>query len=485
MFTYQKKRFVDNSDDDDEGDDDHFENDNKNATKKRKISRTANVKPKKQHVPVADDDEDEGDDCVVVDKVLAAKDEVKKLLSESNFGSNVEPVNVVVDDDEKMRAAKTLLSQIGLTMRQVSNVDDDVTTLPVQESTLILPTVRRRKAAERAVRPEDSISEMLLNSVRNCSSSSGSSDVAPPVDTGGARIGIKTRLNGLHLRLFKVAIDAKFEVVRDGLARMYDIPASFIVMKFDGDSIDDNQTPEELDMEEDNMIDVSIPKEKYEAAVAASLTAKDRKGNTGEADIPTIAGRVLKTPELPSKQITTNQLKAASTESIIINIFVPSTLAVDGSCPVEFDVTVFKSHTLQSLHDVLMKQKNLKLGSNVSYVLSTKLNDDLDLSKTFNDFGMMKDSTLVVRFKPVSIMFRLDGITNVKTNCLIVEPVTVKLRLDTVFSKTANSMASHVGVTSDKLDFFFNGNNLESSKEFTLIQIGITNASEIIVKLRS
>ena len=480
MFTYKTKAFADNSDNDEEDDYDHFESDKKKSAKK----------PKKEHVPVADDDDNESDDCVVLDKVLAAKDEVKKLLRESNINSNIEPVNTLIDDDEKMCAAKIMLSQIGSTMRQVSNVDDDVTTLSVQESTLVLPTVRRRSAAVSAqlsVRPEDSISEMLLNSVKNSCCSPGLSDVAPPVDVGGPRIRIKTRLNGLHIGLFKIANDGTFGTVRDGLARMYGIATSFIVMKFDGRSIDDNQTPQDLDMEEDEMIDVSIPKDKYEAAVAASVRPKDGKSSavTREADTSIIAGHVLKTMEFPPKQITTNILKEESTESVVIHIFVPSTLTTSSTCPIEFDVTVFKSHTLQSLHDVLMKQKNLKLSSNVSYALSTGMNNDLDLSMTFNDFAITKDPVLVVRFKPVSIMFRLDGITNFNTNCLVVEPVTVKLRLDTIFDKTANSMASHVGMTSDKLDYFFNGENLESSKSLTLIQIGITNASEIIVKMKS
>ena len=137
MFTYKTKAFADNSDNDEEDDYDHFESDKKKSAKK----------PKKEHVPVADDDDNESDDCVVLDKVLAAKDEVKKLLRESNINSNIEPVNTLIDDDEKMCAAKIMLSQIGSTMRQVSNVDDDVTTLSVQESTLVLPTVRRRSAA--------------------------------------------------------------------------------------------------------------------------------------------------------------------------------------------------------------------------------------------------------------------------------------------------------------------------------------------------
>ena len=73
------------------------------------------------------------------------------------------------------------------------------------------------------------------------------------------------------------------------------------------------------------------------------------------------------------------------------------------------------------------------------------MNDDLDVLKTFNDFGLIKDSTLVVRFKLILVMFLLEGFTNIETNTLITEPLSVTLRLDTIFGKATNNMALHVG----------------------------------------
>ena len=214
------------------------------------------------------------------------------------------------------------------------------------------------------------------------------------------------------------------------------------------------------------------------------MTANARKGNTGEAETPLLARCLPPTATLPPKSVSINLEKAVVNERVVVHIFVQPSLTSTGTYPVEFDVTVFKNETLQSLHDDLSKKKNLNFKESASYVVSTKMNDDLDVLKTFNDFGLIKDSTLVVRFKLILVMFLLEGFTNIETNTLITEPLSVTLRLDTIFGKATNNMALHVGKTSDTLDYFFDGKNLETSKGLTLLQIGISNAPVIIVKLK-
>ena len=281
MFKYTKRAFKDDSDEDDGSDDDNFGT-SKDAgksklTKKRNAPKNNVPGPKRKDILSIDNSDDEGsDDCVATEKVLVAKNVVNQLLARGNEENNIEQGISAIDDDENIRAARELLSQIGSAKLKLTDIDEDVKILPVNTSTLVLPTVRIRSAAEKAqtcATTDDVSAESLLDSLFTSSSSSSSSVEAPPTDAGGPRIRIKTRLNGKHEGRFKIAINYKFEKLRHGLAKIYDIATSLIVMKFDGDSIDDDQTPEEIDMDDDDMIDVTIPKEKYDAAIAASLTA--------------------------------------------------------------------------------------------------------------------------------------------------------------------------------------------------------------------
>ena len=286
MFKYTTKAYRNDSDEEDVSDDDNFGNakgkekktkrkkSDVPASKRRNIAVKSAVDVRGQRDLLMNNDDNDSDDCVIVEKAVVARSIVSELLARSAVEVKFDQVPSNVVDDENIRKAKEMLSQIG-SAKLLLDVDEDVRVQPVQASTIILPTVRIRGTVERipsTVGLEVVSAESLLDSLFTSSSSAPA-----PVDNGPPKIKVKTRLNGKLERGFKIGTTDKFEKLREALSRLYCIDESLITMKFDGDSLDDDQTPEDVDMEDDNMIDVFIPKDKFEAAkISFELAAEKR-----------------------------------------------------------------------------------------------------------------------------------------------------------------------------------------------------------------
>jgi Ubiquitin-2 like Rad60 SUMO-like len=591
MFKYAKRAYQDDESDEDKESNEFFE-----SSKKRKKANSSS-QSKKKVAPVkvglarkvidVENSGSDSDSCVIVEKQIVAKSAVSQLLASIETPIN-EDFSYDINEDENIKKANELLSKIDTAKRKMSTIDDDVSIIlvPPVISTLVLPTVRVRTAAEKHTAKTETSAESLLGSLFASSSSpsaKASSDLVM-VDAPGFRIitrlngkhegrfklsstdtisklreglaklydlkttviklrfdgsflndrstlddleieddvmidvlippgiydaavlasdrvnerraaaapaakvaelvadvpGVRiiTRLNGKHEGRFKLASTDTFSKLREGLGKLYDLKTTVIKLRFDGSIVDDRTTLEDLEIEDDYMIDVLIPLGMYEAAVVASEGVNERRG----AAAPAARAIACPEPVVPRRVSAPVVVNNDVNEQMTIHIVVPPCLTVTKATSAEFDIKVFVKQTLQSLHDVLLKQPTLSLQKNVCYAVSTNLGEDLNMDMTFKELSVAPEARLIMRFKPMLIMFIINGFLHPETKEPITEPLTVKLRGDTLFGKVMQSMAKYVGEKVDVLSFYFEGKYLNGMKGISLTMLGVTDASEIEIR---
>ena len=485
MFKYSKRAYQDDESDEDKESNGLFE-----STKKRKkVNSTSQSKKKIAPVKVAParkvidvDSGSDSDSCVIVEKQVQAKSAVSQLLASIEAPIN-EDFSYDIIEDENFKKANELLSKIDKANRKFSSQDDDdvnIIIVPPVLSTLVLPTVRARTAAEKLSAKTESSAESLLGTLFASYSSPSTKARSDPavVDAPGFRI--ITRLNGKHEGRFKLSSTDTFSKLREGLGKLYDLKTTIIKLRFDGEILNDRTTLEDLDIEDDFMIDVLIPQGMYDAAVSASERAHDRRAAAEPSRVAVCPNPVASSRRVSAPAVVNNDVN----EQMTIHIVVPACLTVSKATSAEFDIKVFLRQTLQSLHDVLLKQPTLSLQNNVCYALSTNLGEDLDMERTFKEQSVAPEARLIMRFKPMLILFLINGFMHPQTKEPITEPLTVKLRGDTLFGKVMQSMAKYVAEKVDKLSFYFEGKHLDGMKTISLTMLGVTDASEIEIRRR-
>jgi hypothetical protein len=200
------------------------------------------------------------------------------------------------------------------------------------------------------------------------------------------------------------------------------------------------------------------------------------------ASVPGARAAACPEPVVPRQVSARVDVSNDVNEQMTIHIVVPPCLTVTKANSAEFDIKVFVKQTLQSLYDVLLKQPTLSLQKNVCYAVSTNLGEDLKMDLTFKELSVAPKARLIMRFKPMLIMFNINGFLHPETKEPITEPLTVKLRGDTLFGKVMQSMAKYVGEKVDVLCFKFEGKNLNLMKRISLTMLGVTDASEIEIR---
>ena len=485
MFVYAKKPFTDDNDDDDEPADDDFCSGRPGGKKhkKKKVehpsSKKAAAPPKRMTVIDCDGSDDEKFVTTATNKAIS---DVSRLMAEINSEEFEAPL-VSVGDDEHVTRAKEMLSELTQKKKLLEVVEENssVAILPTS-SNIKLHTVRNRTAEEKALLKEKTAEnirdELLISIQRNSAPQADQCTAAESDDIG--YIWIKIRLNQKHESKFRILAEDEFMKLREELSKFYDIAATSIKMQIDGQNIKDNQTPEDFDLDNDDLIDISIPKEQYDSAVAASKTASERQTDIPKSD-STTSSAVKAPAALPRSPQAVPAGSKEEVEHVVIHITVPSCLTVKKQSSADFDLTLFKNQTLQSMHDVLVQQPHLCLQKDVCYALSTCMGDDLNMDLTFKALNVVANSLLIVRLKPMLVSFLLNGFTSAQTKELITEPLTVKLRGNVVFGQTMQSIAKHVGQHPDGLNFFLDGISISDSKHLSLMQLGVTAASEIEV----
>ena len=488
MFSYAKKPFTDDDDDDEGPADDDFcaGKSNGKKHKKKKVEHPSSKKaaPAKKMIMIDCDGSD--DEKYVTTATNKAISDVSRLMAEINSEDCDAPL-ISLDDDEHVTRAKEMLSQLAQKKKLLDVVEEkSAATILFTSSNIKLHTVRNRTAEEKALlreKTDENIRDELLISIQKNSAPQTDQNGIAESD-GAVRIKIKCRLNQKHESKFRILAEEEFMKFREILSKFYDIAAASIKMQIDGQTIKDNQTPEDFDFDDDDLIDVSIPQELYDGAVLASKSANDRQINIpkGESSATSTSTSAIKaSASLPRSPQTVSTASKDEVEHMVIHITVPSCLTVSKQSSADFDLTVFKNQTLQSMHDVLLQQPHLCLQKDVCYALSTRMADDLNMDITFRALNVAPNALLIVRLKPMLVSFLLNGFTSTQTKELITEPLTVKLRGNVSFGQTMQSIANYVGLNPDGLKFLLDGVNIGESKHLSLMQLGISAASEIEV----
>ena len=136
-----------------------------------------------------------------------------------------------------------------------------------------------------------------------------------PVITNG--INLKTRLNGQHEWRWNIKKEDKLKKLRDKYCEIYNVNIHQVVIEFDGEEIGDNDTPEGLDMEDDDLIDCKIPKHLYNDAVSAAEGVKSGKrklapvANTAPSSTKTKSVTTTKTVTSPSSSSSSSSRTAS------------------------------------------------------------------------------------------------------------------------------------------------------------------------------
>ena len=484
MFVYAKKPFTDDDDDDDEPADDDFcagKSDGRKYKKKKvEIPSSKKVAPAKKMIMIDCDGSD--DEKFVTTATNKAISDVSRLMAEINSEECDAPL-ISLDDDEHVTRAKEMLSELAQKKKLLDVVEEKSAMIVVPRSSNIkVHTVRNRTAEEKALlkeKTDENIRDELLISIQKNSAPQAEQTTIAESDDAGY-IWIKTRLNQKHESKFRILAEDNFMKLREVLSKFYDMAAASIKMQIDGENINDKQTPQDFDLDNDDLIDLTIPKELYDSAVSASKSANDR-----QTDIPKGESTATATINAPAVLPKSPQAVPAASkdevEHMVIHITVPSCLTLKKQSAADFDLTVFKNQTLQSMHDVLLQQPHLCLQKDVCYALSTRMGEDLNMDMTFKVLNVVPNALLIVRLKPMLVSFVLHGFTNTQTKELITEPLTVKLRGNVSFGQTMQSIAKYVGLNPDGLSFFLDGISIGESKHLSLMQLGISAASEIEV----
>lgn len=503
-FRYIPKPFKDDKDEEeDEVDDDDDEDlfDKKKGAKRKghEVKKETSSKKKKvEDISTAKflDNEVQSDDDVIVERRVAAKRTVDLLLAKKIADEDDKAVIQIKDDestnhrigdnnpeefDYKGFLSKSTTKVQGLGKKNGisdSNSKYVSTQKTTTDSALVLPTVRVRTAAERAFASNSSktindLSDegLLQKFIPSFQAAATEIKLASKVN----RMKILTRLlkeapsNHKHEKNFIIAATDNFVKLREGLSKAYGIDVAGIIMMFDGFKLTDDQTAEEVELEVDsmNMIDVHIPKGKFDAAVIFATNAIDRKA--AETILPTSSS---------SDAIPDPGEVLGAHEEIMIHMYAAKEFTTN-SKEADFEVKVLKSDTLQSLHNMLQKESSLKIQGVASYCRSSKPAEDLDMAMSFSELDL-KDP-LVIRFKSIYVKFDLSSFIDPSTQKNITEPIDIKVRLDTKFSRAMVSISKKLGCSLENLDCKFNTFDLDSLSDSTFLKLGILVDSQISV----
>jgi len=522
IFNYKVKLYKTDKEEDEEEDDNDSDVDdfcsNKGAKRKgHEVKKKSSSKKKlleNNIVKSLDIDDESDDDCIVLERSLAAKKVVDSLLAKEIADSS-EDDNAAIQIKDDITAAqydyRGFLSKSTSKLVDMGKKNGISNLLPTQkitiDSTLVLPTVRVRTAAERAASSNSSkllieLSDDNLLAKFAPSSSTSSSQPAKEIVIASQinKVKIKTRLlndtstKEHDTKFFNLIDTDKFIKLRNGLSKIYNIDAVSITMIFDGRKLKDDQTAidvemDEVDMDEEevlwNMVDVEIPKMKYSAALLFANTKPVKNVSTSSSSTSSDAAENNK-GEVSSSSITSEAMPAGDAgndkgevekhEKITIDIVIPKEFTTTNSDEI-VDFKVFKSHTLQSLHDKLLEHKSLNIRGIVSYFLATNIKDDLDMDKTFDELDLKE--ALRIRFKCIVVQFDLSSFKEFSLE----KPMDIKVRLNLKFSKAMAAISTKVKFSLESLNCFLDGVYLDSQSVSTFLELGILNDSKIVVSV--
>ena len=195
-----------------------------------------------------------------------------ELKSSQQETKVVEPIIDIIEeeefqfeDTEDIKQARELLKRpkLNQTSSDVINIDDNIIDVDLSDDHLIaIPKVKSASERKKVM----SATCSLLSSTTKKGTNDTTSTKADTFDPKIPRIRIKLRINNKCTITLLVPKNSPFQTVKDTLTQLcFDATASTtsatdksISLEFDGDKLMGKDTPELLDMDDDNLVDVKV-----------------------------------------------------------------------------------------------------------------------------------------------------------------------------------------------------------------------------------
>lgn len=279
LYTYKPRPFKDPTVTDSKASVDEFNNAFSNTNRKRSALDNINISAGSLSLKkscVLDVSDFFHDNMIEIDNNNnhvrdEAKAKAKKLLDD--FAIDIPAAETIVEPkpDFTLEKAKRLFQSCKKISFDLNNSDtithDESTSVPtgcsLNTSSLSIPIILT--AAERQSIARTAAANSMKSSF-NVFDGENSSNVSLD-DTG--KLSIKTRVNGVHERTWKFSAIETFATIKEQMSEVYGIPAQEISLVFDGELLDEEDTPKNASMETDDLIDAKIPKAKLSDALAS------------------------------------------------------------------------------------------------------------------------------------------------------------------------------------------------------------------------
>jgi len=244
-----------------------------------------------------DGDNDDDEDGDKEDREKRIQDKVNALLenSASSCSSNTNFIDSTIVDEkpptsaEKRRSrknqanlnrARELVAKVDSKQKQsINNYEVDMIDLDIEDN-IARPVFGKIMTAAERLKQAPVFSLDLLESELGIKSNNPSraADINQPVDVTNKGVKLKTRLNGKHEAKWIVVQDDVFGKLKDKFANLYKISIDDIKkFEFDGEELDNNETPLDQDMEDGDLIDAKIDAALLEDALAAAVKPKTQQ----------------------------------------------------------------------------------------------------------------------------------------------------------------------------------------------------------------
>jgi hypothetical protein len=241
---------------------------------------------------------------------------------------------------------------------------------------------------------------------------------------------------------------------------------------FDGDDIEDNSTPSDIELEDGFVIEVKVTEQAYKKVAAAPAAASGTSGASGAAMAKSIGGGAPAT-NVPGQSSSTDIPSSSSStpDSVKVNVTICADVSQSQIDSV-VELTVKTSFSLQKLHAGLDRAKLFAHGKKTIYFLGANaLSWDSELS--LGDLGLKENSSLIIKLAPIVVVFRYSGLDEIEIKVLPTKTVSF------VLNSVRNHLASIHGRTN--VTFFFNNRQIIDENQ-TLEAIGFENQSIVVVR---
>ena len=288
-------------------------------------------------------------------RALSKKAAVEAAKEAVTTGAKLSELHSILTKIEGSRASKKPVD--------VDIIDDDDGHSAVQ-NVFVAPKILT--AAEREAQALSTSSANLANILGSGASSSSSNGHPPQAEH---LIKLKMRLNGKSESKMKFNPKEAFSSIKGKFAKAHEIAVTDILkFEFDGEAIEDDETPEALEMEDEYVIDVKIAEAKFAGAVDARARQK--------------LGPKAAPPPLPLPS------------SIVIKIIISADVYAKGNEDEQIETKVPTRKTITEVQNGLSKAGVFKENVQLRFLRST--GEELDTSTPISRLPIADGDTLRV-----------------------------------------------------------------------------------------